>query len=1311
MSQIDGSHVSFANYMRKLDWRRYLDKEIRREGHSYFQMITSALGSQPYPQLQDFRIRAFSNGGFERDSDADGEPDGWVIATSGSCTFSLDATNYAEGTRSAKFVTSNTAATGSARSASYMLVTPGWQWKLQLSLKVSAAGVRAKVEVEWYDSAGAVVLLEEVYNATTATDWTSVSEVLVPPSDAVTGKLILTGHIASDPNGTVWYDGVRLTERDPITRPINLVHLARRPNGQTALVAGTATTLYRFLRYDGRYVADVDTGGYIEPGHFATGYVVEHDSGNHFADGYISDRVGEWVVIGRNFSPDGRRWEAESIDGWAVFNNGVDLPVTFRVEDSEVEPIYELREMGIAYVGTIAVIKGILMCMDLGLIREAKLAENFAHDAGSDVWQNGAPNSRPFKAEAVTGYAVNLIPGANVQVAHHANLELGVDYTLEAVVRFDPNPVIGETYEIISKGNSYLFGAVTDDGINHRLVLQVIESATPILIESTVPINVSSGNTVHVAVSVSDGNSVNFYLNGELIETIVASFNSPDSTLLNVFFGSVSWTSQMYLSEFRFWQSTIRTPDEIQRYYAADVTGHAGLTAYWKFDEGTGGTTADATGNGHTGTLIGGAAWIASDSIVDSYLEMESLAAVAGGLTSAGTTATFVAEADHNFTTGDLVKVSGANDANHNGLFPVTVTSNYAFTYTMPGAAGASPDPGAPVVQRAWFGAATFDYDGMTWLEVVLASGFRAQITGVLDAVKIKVNKSIAGVVASSFSVVRDETVAVTGTVAKNGSTTVTGTSTVFRSELYPGATIRIPGGVQGYEARVVAAITSDTSLTVTAAFVGTATGQTAQRVSDYTLFSLADVFTPSMVGRTLFFQDGKQRLINGYIDPNAVTVTTFVGVDQQDYLLENVTAYDAYGPSYVDRKTYRVLWSRPGLPRRFAANVPATIQAGSRTLELAYPIRSFEVGMDLLIPGAGLSSGNLTATIERISDNRTTIRISTPALTGVEEALIAAADSIDSIVGFEDLLEDSSAILKAAPLRERLIIYKDSGFYVVTYTGNVTTPFDFGDLMESNRTPYYRNTLVSVKGKRHIYAGQDSFYSFDLTSATPEEIPILEQAKDLFFATAMLEDTESIFAADNELTKEIFIQMPESGVCLDYLQNTVSETGARYASMRTIDKPTDRITGAQENWFVMGDAQGRVLIYGRANQPQEIWGGAMAIYNRLGSDYPFILKGGLYGIPLNEVWTTGYVIELGQQGFPNTAELLVKFWGYRNTNEAPVLLGSKLLIPPKNLIPMRFKRHFIQDEIIGSGINVPCQLAARTLNFGGVRNQSRDRV
>lgn len=73
--------------------------------------------------------------------------------------------------------------------------------------------------------------------------------------------------------------------------------------------------------------------------------------------------------------------------------------------------------------------------------------------------------------------------------------------------------------------------------------------------------------------------------------------------------------------------------------------------------------------------------------------------------------------------------------------------------------------------------------------------------------------------------------VALTGTVAKtSGSTTLTGTGTLFTSELSVNQVIDVPG--TSTERKVITTIASDTSLTVATAFSNTASGQTATRTN-----------------------------------------------------------------------------------------------------------------------------------------------------------------------------------------------------------------------------------------------------------------------------------------------------------------------------------------------------------------------------------------------------------------------------------------------------------------------------------------------
>ncbi len=87
--------------------------------------------------------------------------------------------------------------------------------------------------------------------------------------------------------------------------------------------------------------------------------------------------TGAWVQIGSGFSTyittGGaiRRWQIVQLNGVAVFNNGVDLPVYWRIGMASVLPIYELREKGVASVGRITEYSGFLMAADITEVNEA----------------------------------------------------------------------------------------------------------------------------------------------------------------------------------------------------------------------------------------------------------------------------------------------------------------------------------------------------------------------------------------------------------------------------------------------------------------------------------------------------------------------------------------------------------------------------------------------------------------------------------------------------------------------------------------------------------------------------------------------------------------------------------------------------------------------------------------------------------------------------------------------------------------------------------------------------------------------------
>ena len=115
----------------------------------------------------------------------------------------------------------------------------------------------------------------------------------------------------------------------------------RRPNGDRAIVAASRTLIKRF-----------DTA------------------------------TGTWVTIGSGYSAQGKRWQVESINGYLILNNTEDLPVTYRVEDAAVTPIYELREVGVAKVGRIEENNGFLLLADITEIQGDQL----------DAWMKGYGN-------------------------------------------------------------------------------------------------------------------------------------------------------------------------------------------------------------------------------------------------------------------------------------------------------------------------------------------------------------------------------------------------------------------------------------------------------------------------------------------------------------------------------------------------------------------------------------------------------------------------------------------------------------------------------------------------------------------------------------------------------------------------------------------------------------------------------------------------------------------------------------------------------------------------------------------------------
>lgn len=215
----------------------------------------------------------------------------------------------------------------------------------------------------------------------------------------------------------------------------------------------------------------------------------------------------------------------------------------------------------------------------------------------------------------------------------------------------------------------------------------------------------------------------------------------------------------------------------------------------------------------------------------------------------------------------------------------------------------------------------------------------------------------------------------------------------------------------------------------------------------------------------------------------------------------------------------------------------------------------------------------------------------------------VEADDAAASIIAFEDLIDDGSAILRGMTLRNFFIIYKETGIYIARYTGTTAQPFVFEHVpIPMSAALKFKHTLVDVGGMFHFFATNNGFYRFDMTNRVPIEIPELTVCKELFFTQARVEDEP--FAANNSATREVFICIPNSSqddstIRYDYMQGTVSTTSMTMTAAATVPKPTDPSNRTLPDlWFVMGGNAGALRRYGFVDGPEVVSGSIKATVN-----------------------------------------------------------------------------------------------------------------
>lgn len=463
----------------------------------------------------------------------------------------------------------------------------------------------------------------------------------------------------------------------------------------------------------------------------------------------------------------------------------------------------------------------------------------------------------------------------------------------------------------------------------------------------------------------------------------------------------------------------------------------------------------------------------------------------------------------------------------------------------------------------------------------------------------------------------------------------------------------------------------------------------------------------------------GNQHRIE-FVPATGSTAEVFIGGFQ---LAPGSTAptYIGTGSEPVDltlqRIAYRTLWSNIGNPRDFAATVPGSITSGSPTLTLSWPMASFAVGDELTVIGAGAAGGNLRATIESISGK--TVTLSSNAGATVADADVQKTTALNSIVGYKDLSEDGSAILRVLPLGNRVVAYKQSGdIFVGYFTGDLDEPFVYERVYSpkgQSRGLVFPYTLIDVGGRYHLYAGESEFYRFSLGAQEPEIHEVFRDCRrSLFFSRVSTADLNDIFSVMNGCTNEVFVCYPyndgtqkyaalaydftEGHECIDEI------TDFNFRCAATIQKPNgDKSSDPATLWFVMGTTTGTVATYGKSNL-------AILAMNRFGAAWTRVLEWGFnpLGDGFNEKDVRSFV-PLAAGGTTTSATL--KLYGVNRTTATPSLLTTKAFSLDR-LAALFFRRIYFKVRLeVATATTVGARIAGYIMEFARVKGRSITRL
>ena len=344
-------------------------------------------------------------------------------------------------------------------------------------------------------------------------------------------------------------------------------------------------------------------------------------------------------------------------------------------------------------------------------------------------------------------------------------------------------------------------------------------------------------------------------------------------------------------------------------------------------------------------------------------------------------------------------------------------------------------------------------------------------------------------------------------------------------------------------------------------------------------------------------------------------------------------------------------------------------------------------------------------------------------------------AEQLRSPASVREFSQDGSRILKMVELSDKLVAYRDTGFFFISKTNSAENPFAIEPRYEGGRVADFRHTITLVNGDTHIFMGNSGIYSINRSSSEPQPVQIFELGPP-FWQYVPPDLSEYVYSIDNPVTREVFINCPNgfiqnsagdylderslkvdnprlnwSVLAYDYIQGTLSEIDASFTSAAFIRKPKLNRVGPDEAWFVMGIHQAsdidRVYI-GTQYREDPTYGGTLVrygygppkagesapyrVYNRIGYGYESKIKSGLidFGNSFSDKELRSYVLELSSKYDVTPVKVRIsKTSAPQGTEEVETMdstTGTDYVIlndiRDENMIPIYSRSAYFRDEL-----------------------------